>query len=123
MGFCWVTITVRDMEKSLAFYRDLVGLQVRQRMKPYPGRELAFLATAAEGEETEVELLHDDGAEPSFGKDISLGFTVDSLEKLIARLAEHGIAEYSGPFQPGPKIRFIFVADPDGLRIQFVENL
>jgi lactoylglutathione lyase len=123
MGFCWVTINVSDVEKSLAFYRDAVGLTVKRRMKPSADRELVFLGSSAAGEETEVELLHDAGAEPSFGKDISLGFTVDTLEKTIARLAEHGITAYSGPFQPGPKIRFIFVTDPDGLSIQFVENL
>jgi len=34
MQFCWVTIHVHDMEKSLAFYRDIVGLALKRQFSP-----------------------------------------------------------------------------------------
>ena len=36
-------------------------------------------------------------------------------------LVERGIAIHSGPFQPNPELRFLYVLDPDGLKVQFVE--
>ena len=34
MKFCWVTINVRDLEKSLHFYQEIIGLNIHKRMKP-----------------------------------------------------------------------------------------
>jgi len=38
-------------------------------------------------------------------------------------LEEKGIEVIGGPFQPNQHIKYIFVLDPNGLRIQFVENM
>lgn len=121
MKFCWTTIGVTDMARSLAFYRDIVGLPVVQEMKPGPCLEIAFLG----GGETQVELICSGDApkNPGFGANISLGFQVESLDRTMAFLKERGVAIHSGPFQPSPGIRFLYVLDPDGLRIQFVERL
>lgn len=54
---------------------------------------------------------------------ISIGFEVDSLDRMLEFAKERGIPVHSGPFQPGPKTRFFFVQDPNGLKVQFVENL
>jgi lactoylglutathione lyase len=45
------------------------------------------------------------------------------VELLMAFMKENGIAIHSGPFQPNPGIRFFYVLDPNGLKIQFVENI
>jgi len=120
MDFCWVTINVRDMEKSLAFYRDALGLELHRRMKPVPGTEIAFLGSGA----TEVELIRNEKNDDcAYGKDISLGFKVTSLEEAIALLASKGTPLHSGPFSPSPTIKFAYVLDPDGLKIQIVEDL
>ena len=122
MGFCWVTLTVADIEASLAFYRDVVGLSLHRRAEPRPGTRLAFLG--AEGSPTEVELIsNEDNPSPVHGKDTSLGFTVESLDDTIARVKAAGVEEVEGPFQPAPAIRFAYITDPDGGRVQFVENL
>ena len=118
MDFGWVTIHVRDMGESLKFYQEIVGLKISRRMKPRPDMEIVFLETG----KTEIELIRD-GAKPSFGNDISLGFRVDSVDDMIEILAAKNIPVHSGPFQPGPAIRFFYVLDPDGLKIQFFENI
>ena len=120
MKFCWTTINVKNLERSLAFYKDIVGLPIIRRMQPNPDMELAFLG---EGD-TQVELIcHKEAADIEFGKDISLGFVVESLEDFTEELKSRHIGIHSGPFQPNPFIRFLFVLDPDGLKFQFVENI
>ena len=65
MTYCWTTITVTDFEKSVAFYRDVIGLKVARRMQPNPDMEIAFLG---EGE-TQVELIWNRATTAvSFGK-------------------------------------------------------
>ena len=120
MKFRWTTINVTDMEKSLGFYRDVVGLELDRRFKPAPHMEIAFLGTG----ETQVELIYNtEGSDADYGAGISLGFEVDSLDNLLPFLNVKGIPVHEGPFQPNPSIRFLYVMDPDGLRIQFLENL
>jgi lactoylglutathione lyase len=120
MSFCWVTINVKDMEESVKFYTDIVGLPVARRMKPMPGTEIVFLGSGG----TEVELIKNDkNTNPQFGKDISLGFTVDSVDAKIEFLKGKNIKVHAGPFQPGPMVKFFFVLDPSGVQIQFVENI
>lgn len=120
MNFCWVTLNVANMERSLGFYQNLVGLKVHRKMTPAPGMELAFLGN---GSGTEVELIQDPRTpQPAYTKDISLGFEVPDLDAFLATLTKAGVAVHSGPFQPTPRIRFAFVLDPDGARVQFVQN-
>lgn len=118
MKFCWTTINVADMARSTRFYSEIIGLPVTRTMKPRPGMELAFLGSG----ETQIELVHSDkGESPVFGGDICIGFQVDSLERMSAVLRDRGVPIHSGPFQPDPSIRFLFVQDPDGLKVQLVE--
>jgi lactoylglutathione lyase len=120
MKFCWVTINVKDMEESLRFYREVVGLELDRSMKPNPGMELAFLSSGG----TQVELIRDSkGRSYGAGDGISLGFEVDSLEKTIESLKGKNIPLHSGPFQPNPSVKFAYVLDPDGVKIQFIQNL
>lgn len=120
MKFCWCTLMVKNMEESLKFYQEIVGLEVDRRFKAGPGTEIAFLGDG----ETKVELVCNDGSkEVNMGQDISLGFEVNSVDEMMASLKEKGIAVHSGPFQPNPHVKFFYVADPNGLKIQFVENI
>jgi lactoylglutathione lyase len=107
------------MEESLHFYRDVVGLPLIRRFPAGPGAEIAFLGDG----ETKLELIFY-AAQPTggVGPDISWGFEVDSLDDCMAALKEKGIPVIRGPIQPNPHARFIFVKDPNGLNIQFVEN-
>jgi lactoylglutathione lyase len=119
MQFCWTTINVKDMDTSLTFYQSIVGLKIARKMKPNPDMEIVFLG---EGD-TQIELIwNSKNTDINFGKDISLGFVVDSLDKCTEILSKHNISVHSGPFQPNPKMKFLYVLDPNGLKIQFVEN-
>ncbi len=118
MKFCWCTLRVRDLDASLRFYQEIVGLPFNRRYTSGMGKEIAFLGTG----ETQVELVAD-GTESAEAKGlgVSLGFQVDSLDRKIDQLMAKGLT-VEGPISPNPHLSFCFVRDPDGYRIQFVEN-
>lgn len=120
MKFCWVTLNVSNMDKSLSFYKNVVGLSVERSMKPNPNMEINFLGNG----ETQVELIYDTKNDKrNYGNDVSLGFEVESIDKMLEDLNKQNIKVQSGPHQPNPTIKFIYVLDPDGMKVQFVENI
>ena len=120
MKFCWCTITVRNMAASLKFYQEIVGLPISRRFTAGPGMEICFLG---EGE-TKVELICGGSQKTFDGKaGISLGFEVKSLDEKLQFVKEKGVAVEGGPVQPNPHLKFFHVKDPDGVNVQFVENL
>ena len=120
MKFCWCTIMVKDLEKSIEFYEDIVGIKVNRRFEAGPRTEIAFLGSGG----TEVELIKDKNKNNiNIGKDISLGFEVENLDEMIRFVEKKGIKIESGPIQPNPNVRFFYILDPNGVKIQFVENL
>jgi lactoylglutathione lyase len=107
------------MDESLHFYQEIVGLKLAERFPAGPGVEIAFLGDG----ETKVELVCNAASEEiNVGADISWGFEVGSVDAFMAELKEKGIEVQSGPFEPNPHTKFFFVNDPNGMKIQFVEN-
>lgn len=120
MKFCWTTIMVKDMEASLAFYTEVLGLKVNRQYQAGPDAKIAFLG---EGD-TEVELICNTGKpEVHYGDDISMGFEVQSLEEVLSLLKQKGIDPITDILKPNPHVQFFYVRDPNGLKIQFVQNL
>lgn len=123
MKFCWTTINVLNMTDSLKFYQEIVGLTLRRRFPAGPGTEISFLSSDDNQEGTEVELIRNEAKDNvMFGMDISLGFEVGSLDEKMRLVQDKGL-NIQGPFQPNPSVKFFFVTDPNGLRIQFVQNI
>ncbi|WP_368293799.1 VOC family protein [Dehalobacter sp. TBBPA1] len=118
MGFCLTTVNVNNLEESLKFYQEVVGLPLVQRLHPDPSTEICFLGNG----ETKLELIWHEGNQVNIGEDISLGFEVESIEAMLKFIWERGLSIHSGPFSPGPSVTFFFILDPNGLKIQFVEN-
>lgn len=118
MKFCWSTISVNNMDESLKFYHEVVGLTINQRFQAGPNVEITFLGNG----ETEVELICDkDVKDVNIGHGISLGFEVNNVDEMMSFVKEKGIEIHSGPFQPNPSTKFFYILDPNGLKIQFVE--
>ena len=119
MKLLWSTLRVKDLDATISFYQEVLGLSVTRRFAAGPGAEIAFLGGAGP---VELEFIADgSGRETNVGSDISWGFEVDSLDDCMAYLNEKGIA-FDGPTSPNPSVRFIFISDPDGMRLQFAEQ-
>jgi len=119
MKFCWSTLRVNNMDESIQFYTEIVGLEVENRFQAGPV-EIAFLGKG----ETKIELIFDGGGRDiNAGQDISWGFEVESLDQVLALVKEKGIQIEGEPIQPNQHVRFFFVKDPNGMRIQFVEHM
>lgn len=111
---------VNNLEESLKFYQEIIGLPVNRRFKAGPGVEIAFLGDG----ETKIELICNETIkEVNFGQAISLGFEIESADEMMLVLKGKGIDIHSGPFQPNPHIKFFYILDPNGLKVQLVENI
>lgn len=120
MKFCWSTLNVRNLEESVKFYTEIAGLEVTREMNAGPNTRIVFLGKGG----TEVELICDEAnQEINIGNDISWGFEVESLDSALDLVKANGIAIECGPMQPSPYVKFFFVKDPNGMRIQLVENI
>ena len=122
MQYLWTTYSVFDLDATIAFYHDLLGLKVVRRFVAGQQKEIAFLGTGRP-QETLVELCTSNNAKDlAHSTTISLGFAVENLEKAMERAEKLDIPIHSGPFQPSPDTRFCFVLDPNGVKIQLVEQ-
>jgi lactoylglutathione lyase len=119
MKIAWITIYVRDMEESLAFYTQILGMQVSRSFSGGQGVQIHFL----DGKGADLELIHDPNkTDVNCAADVSVGLLVDDLDATIAHLKEQGIRHIVGPIAPNPLLRFIFIKDPNGFTVQLVEQ-
>jgi catechol 2,3-dioxygenase-like lactoylglutathione lyase family enzyme len=150
-GVSHVAIGVSDMERSLRFYRDLLGLRVTlDKEEPMRGSERLF-ADAGRNRRRAVYLKWDDGPEAGFvvlsqkpgapsGGAIKLdqvgihhfSFWVGDLRERVERLKAAGVKILVGPYEsdsvaygeaPGKKVLTCLFEDPDGIIVQFDQRL
>lgn len=135
-------IVVSNMEKSLSFYCDLLGLKPTRVMNesgPYLDNMLGLKKTevttaklSANNGTTLVELLYFKShrqKEPAKREIYSIGpthvaFTVDDLDTLYRKLSQNGI-RFNAPPQRSPDgyAKVTFCHDPDGTPVELVEVL
>jgi len=120
MNFCWCTITTQDVELSIKFYTETVGLAITSRFSPRPGMEIVFLDDQ-KGNQIELIKFADRPAPPS-REGLTIGFEVASMDDTLALVGLQGIPVTEGPYTT-PKVKYFFVKDPDGVGIQFVQKL
>ena len=120
MKYLHTMVRVSDLEQSLAFYRDALGLQVlRSREVPQGRFTLVFLA--APGDETaQVELTYNwDEHSYSGGRNFGhLAYAVDDIYATCERLQAHGVT-ISRPPRDG---HMAFVRSPDGISIELLQR-
>jgi lactoylglutathione lyase len=112
---------VNDIERTVKFYRDVLGLEEVRRHKSPRGSELVFLK-APESEET-VEVCYFPSSGPvQVQPDLThLAFSVDSLEEFGKHLAAHGMKYSDGPTMKDSGGGFAFVDAPEGYEIELIQ--
>jgi len=113
---------VNDLERTVKFYRDVLGLDEVRRHKSPRGSELVFLK-APESDE-QIEICHFPGSEPvKCQPDLThLAFEVDSLEEFAKHLARHGLKYSDGPTTSSSGTTFAFIDAPEGYEIELIQK-
>lgn len=118
MKYLHSMIRVSDVDASLHFYRDLLGLKlIRQKDVPSGRFSLYFLAT--EEGAPEIELTHNwDGGDYQSGNAFGhLAYSVDNIYQLCERLEQAGVTI----LRPPRDGRMAFVKCPSGVSIELLQ--
>jgi len=113
---------VRDLEKTVAFYKDVLGLKETRRHTSGRGSQLVFLK--APGNEEEIELCKFDQSGPVVvGPDLThLAFEVDDLEKFARDAAAKGYPLSDGPHKTEGGSMIAFIDAPEGYEIELIQR-
>ena len=113
---------VNDLERTVTFYRDVLGLAEVKRHKSPRGSELVFLQAAGSAEL--IEICYLPGSEPvKVQPDLThLAFEVDSLAEFEKHLAKHGLKYSDGPITSSTGTTFAFVDGPEGYEIELIQK-
>ncbi len=126
MQYIHTCYRVLDLDKSIEFYRDKLGLELRRKSPVGSDATNAFFGIPGESESRlELTLNHDQQEPYTLGTGYShVAFAVEDLDALSEKLEEAGGVEFeSKPHAMGSGgTRLFFVKDPDGYRIEFVER-
>ena len=134
-------ITVANLERSLAFWRDVLGFELSH--SPHQTGELASEITGVAGAEISIAVLkgyghkielleyrapaerHRIALRPCDVGSVHVAFTVDNLDAILGTIAASGWKAAGKPqtITAGPNTgkRVVYVRDPDGTTIEFME--
>ena len=125
MKFLHTMIRVNNLDDSLKFYCDHLGMKLL-RKQDYPGGEftLAFVGYGGENDNTVIELTHNWGTASydqgsAFGH-LALG--VDNIYKVCDDLKTKGVkvVREAGPMKHGGAV-IAFIEDPNGYKIELID--
>lgn len=119
-------LRVGDLDKSLAFYQDVLGMKLLRREDFPSGRfTLVFLGYGEEAENTVLELtynwdVHSYDIGNAYGH---IAIEVDNAYEACDAVRDKGqkVIREAGPMQHGTTV-IAFVEDPDGYKIEFVQK-
>lgn len=119
-------IRVSDLEKSIQFYSEILGMRLLRR-KDYPEGEftLAFMGFGDEKDHTVIELTHNWGVDSyehgnAFGH---IAIQVNDVYQAVERIKEQGgkVIREAGPMKHGTTV-LAFVEDPNGYQIELLDG-
>ena len=117
----YVILYVRDLEASIAFYRDIVGL-------PFKFRQSTYAEFATEG--TKFALFEESAVPDLIGRPVTEGgpsgevaFVVNDVDAEARRLSAAGVEILSPPVDRPWGHRTLYVLDPDGHVVEFAQQI
>jgi len=134
-------VTVSNLERSLAFWQDVLGFELSHRahhtsdlaseVTGVPGADISIAVLKGHGHKIElleylapVDRKHVDLRPCDVGS-VHVAFTVDNLDAVLSAMAASGWGAAGKPqtLRSGPNVgkRVIYVRDPDGTTIEFMQ--
>ena len=119
MKYLHAMIRVSDIEKSLEFYQDLLGLKI-VRKKDHPQGEFSLYYLATEKGEPEIELTHNwGGGDYTSGNAFGhLAFSVENIYELCEKIERAGVTI----LRPPRDGHMAFIKDPSGVSIELIQE-
>jgi lactoylglutathione lyase len=112
---------VSDLEKTISFYKDVLGLEEVRRQTSGRGSELVFLKAPDSDEEIEI-CKFDESGPVVVGPDLThLAFEVEDLDEFAKKAAAKGYPLSDGPHSTGTG-RIAFIDAPEGYEIELIER-
>jgi lactoylglutathione lyase len=113
---------VHDLEKTVSFYRDVLGLLETRRSESGRGSKLVFLK--APGSEEEIEICQYDASGPvEVGPDLThLAFAVTNLESFAKSAAAKGYPLSDGPHHTASGSIIAFLDAPEGYEVELIQK-
>ena len=111
---------VSDMDKSIYFYQDVLGMEVIEQKNSPRGSKLVFLKFPDMDCELELCSFPDSGSVHVPEDLVHLAFEVDDLEVCIEKLNAAGVPITEGPLETSNGTKFIFTEDPDKYEIELM---
>lgn len=120
MRYLHTMVRVTNIEQSLAFYRDALGLQVLREFSSESGRFTLVYLAAPGDEQAQIELTYNwDPEVYSGGRNFGhIAFAVDNIYASCDRLRSHGVV-INRPPRDG---RMAFVRSPDQISVELLQK-
>jgi lactoylglutathione lyase len=113
---------VNDLERTVAFYEQALGLKVARRHTSPRGAQLAFLQTPNSDEEIEICQLPNSPPVQVQPDLMHLAFEVDDLAAFAERLKQRGYSLSDGPTRTGGGSTIAFIDAPEGYEIELIQR-
>ena len=113
---------VADLDRTVSFYKDVLGLEETRRSVSPRGSTLVFFK--APGSEEEIEICHYPASGPvTMGPDIThLAFEVDNIEAFAKEAAAKGYPLSDGPTATSSGSVIAFIDAPEGYEVELIQK-
>jgi lactoylglutathione lyase len=112
---------VTDLDKTVTFYRDVLGLKETRRSRSGRGSELVFFQAPESDEEIEI-CKFDESGPVIVGPDLThLAFEVDDIEAFAKHAASLGYPLSDGPHKTSSGSVIAFIDAPEGYEIELIQ--
>ena len=120
--FLHTRMRVSDMDQTIDFYTNVLGLEVLERKVSPRGSHLAFLKVP--NSEELIELCSFPSSGPVIVQEdlVHLAFQVENLDDTIEQLGAKQVRITDGPTATSSGSRFIFIDAPDGYEVELIER-
>ncbi len=113
---------VTDLEKTVSFYRDVMGLEEVRRHTSGRGSQLVFFK-APDSEELIEICKYDESGPVIVGPDLThLAFQVEDLDEFARQAASKGYPLSDGPHRSAGGSAIAFIDAPEGYEIELIQN-
>ncbi|MEK9633849.1 MAG: VOC family protein [Opitutae bacterium] len=120
--FLHTRMRVDDLDKTVAFYEKVFGLEVSRRHESPRGSKLVFLSVPNSDEEIEITYFPGSGSVQVQEDLMHLAFEVENMDKFANHLEQVGYSFSDGPTKSSSGSVFAFVDAPEGYEVEVIEK-